>query len=645
MSLLDLLEPALLAPDSLFDLTMLRDADVSGRGANLAYCVSTTSDGEEQFAIWVSSSAGGPRRLPFAGKATAPRWSPDGQRLAFIGDGQLRVAAWPSLELGEPLSPADAVVEGVPSWAPDSEQLAVSLVRHRRTTGVRVLTERLFLADGIGFVGDYGQSIHLLSCLGGDGKQLTLEEDGLCSQPRWSPCGRRIFYFVNSQAIPNASYSPKLAIADLHTGSASILLDRPWYLISAQWLSDGRQIAIAASPDDTLTIPNTRLWTVDLSGKATMRSTEAMGKVGGLLHHDMPCWELTRRNPIHVLDSDTALVTTLRRGAYEIWRVALDGDLKAEPLLSGERSCIVLCADLETDTLLFATTDLVSPPEICCATIRGDAERQLTQLNRDVLAHWPKFRIEAFTYPSGDGYDIDCWFLALEAAGGPLPSVLFIHGGPFASTGHAFRYDFLLLAAQGFGVIFANFRGSAGYGDSFSRAIMGDWGARGFPDHMGAVDAAIVRGYTDPERLGVWGPSHGGFATCWIVGHTDRFKAAVAEAAPTNLATNYYLSDAPDTKARDLGGRPHEIPDAYRARSPITYAHRCTTPTMFIHGEDDRRVPISEAEQFYRILHDVGCPAEMVRITDCHHLGDSCGPLAARQAQNEALVRWFRRYL
>ncbi|MGC2030844.1 MAG: prolyl oligopeptidase family serine peptidase, partial [Steroidobacteraceae bacterium] len=131
----------------------------------------------------------------------------------------------------------------------------------------------------------------------------------------------------------------------------------------------------------------------------------------------------------------------------------------------------------------------------------------------------------------------------------------------------------------------------------------------------------------------------------WIVGHTQRFKAAIAQAGFVNFATLYYLSDIPGIFSRDLGGRPHEIPDVYRACSPITYAHRCTTPTLLLHGEADLRCPISEAEQFHRALSDVGCVTELFRIPQCPHSGDSTGPLSARRAQNDALLDWFERYL
>jgi dipeptidyl aminopeptidase/acylaminoacyl peptidase len=325
--------------------------------------------------------------------------------------------------------------------------------------------------------------------------------------------------------------------------------------------------------------------------------------------------------------------------------MALEGDVACEPVLSGDDSFLILDAHGTHDSLLYATTDLRRPPELWLAALDGGRRERLTRLNDEVITRWPRVEVERFVFQSADGVPIETWFMAAAGRAAPLPSVLFIHGGPFAATGNAFRYDFLLLASQGFGVVFANFRGSSGYGEPFARAIMGDWGERGFPDHIGAMDEAIARGLADPDRLGVWGASHGGFATCWIVGHTHRFRAAVAEAAPCNFATLYYLTDAPGAFERDLGGRPHEIPDVYRARSPLTYAHRCATPTLLVHGEEDFRVPISEAEQFHRALQDAGCATELLRIPGCSHLGDSLGPSSARRAQNQALLDWFSRYL
>jgi dipeptidyl aminopeptidase/acylaminoacyl peptidase len=433
---------------------------------------------------------------------------------------------------------------------------------------------------------------------------------------------------------------------NVDNGAINEVLGNRWYIVDARWLPGGERVAVAAAFDSTLTIPAPGLWVVDRSGgNADFRTPGAIGNVGFRIHHDMPVWDLTHGKSITVLDQHTAFATVQKGGCVEIWRIALDGAIAVERVVGGARSCMVLDAHPAANMLLYATTDLQSPTELCRSSLSGTDEHRLTQLNDAVIARWPAIAVEPLVFKSADGTEIEAWFLRGASRSGSLPTVLFIHGGPFSSTGHAFRYDFLLLAAHGFGVLFANFRGSSGYGDAFSRAIMGNWGERGFMDHMGTVDAAIARGFADPERLGVWGPSHGGFATCWVVGHTRRFRAAVAEAAFTDFSTLYHQTDAPESFARDLGGKPHEIPDVYRALSPLTYAHRCTTPTLLLHGEDDLRCPIGEAEQFHRVLIDAGCTTELFRIPDCHHMGDSTGPLSARCAQNEALLDWFQRFL
>lgn len=636
---------AALGPADLFALQFIRDARLSPDGQQVAYCISRT-DHQEHFEIWVMDAHGLDRRpLPYSGNAQAPRWSPDGRWIAFNADGQLRLASLADRSISDPLTPRDLVIDGAASWAPDSARLAVSLTERRIRKGPQRVTTRLFRADGLGLVDQLSQGIYEVNSRTRALRRLT-PEDTLCSQPQWSPCGRRVLFFATDEAIPFASYSPQLFVVTVDDTEVRNLLGPEWFISSVRWLPDGNSIVVAGARDSTLTVPTLSLWVVNVSTRrAERRLPESLAaNVGCRMHHDMPAWDLTA-NMFTVLDQQTALVSVQKGGAVEIWSVGLEGEMRTNTLLRGPRCCIALDVVSTVGRLLFAVSSLESPTELWSLSLEQREEKRLTFLNDAVLSRWPAIHVERFTFNSSDGLKIDAWYLASEHRSPPLPTILFIHGGPFIATGDAFRFDFLLLAAQGFGVMFANFRGSAGYGEPFARAIMGDYGQRGYPDHMGIVNEAIARGFADPDRLGVWGASHGGFATCWIVGQTNRFKAAVAEAAVTNFTTTYYLSDAPDGIVRDLGGRPDQIPDIYRSRSPITYAHRCTTPTLLLHGEDDLRCPIAEAEQFYRVLQDVGCTTELYRIPECSHLGDSSGPVSARLAQNEALVDWFQRHL
>jgi len=641
-----------LRPNDLFALRYVHDARLSPDGRSVAYVISRTAEESEDefFEISIEELESGKRYQLAHKNARFPRWSPDGARLAFIGkEGKSHrlYITDSSADVIRALTPEGGQVQGPPAWSPDGSMLAYTVVTHRQPEGLRRITKRVFRSEGIGTIDDLELSLHLVNIRGGDSRTIELGKAVTAGvQPEFSPCGKRLLFMGSDSALGYTWLGGlKVFSLELSDGRVTEVLSNSWFIVTATWSPCGERVVIAGHPQGKATFPYMGVWVVNRDGSNPQcRTTGFIGNVGLRVHHDMPTWETSQNNIMLVPDAGHAYATVVKRGCTEISKIALDGAVRCEPVASGARSCVIMDVNSRSSQLLYAASDLNSPWELYLSHLKRGEEKRLTHLNDTVLSTWPTMKVEHLEFQSSDGMPLEGWYLSRADRKGPQPTVMFIHGGPMLSVGHCFRYDFHLLAANGYGVVFSNYRGSSGYGEHFMDALMDDFGARGFPDHMAAIDAAIARGLADANRQGVWGPSAGGFATCWIVGHTDRFRAAVAESSVTNWVTFYYLNDT-DVFVHELGGRPHEIPEVYRSRSPLAYAARCRTPTLMLHGEEDARCPIAEAEQFYRALHDVGCKTELVRIPRMNHMGDSDGPLAARRAQNEALLEWFERHL
>ncbi|MCA9988892.1 MAG: S9 family peptidase, partial [Anaerolineales bacterium] len=543
-------------------------------------------------------------------------------------------------------------VMGAPVWSADGGQIAFSTIPERAErkpeTPYRV-TRHVYRFDAIGYLDPLIQDLFILNLTDGAVRQLTADAT-MNVNPQWSPDGREILYNASMQPDNHRGHYPQVRIIDLEGNSRAVFTEAWGYTQgSAAWHPDGQQVLFAGTPQGSPigTKADLYLISADGKGKPQNRTATLPYGIGGGLQGDQPAG-ITRLLPVisPLSDGSAAFVRVQQGGEVQIYRIELSGPEEWAPVISGERCNYLLGLSADNRSLLFVSSSFNQPTDLYLADSEGGNEQQLTALNDDFLAGLAQARVEQMLFPGVDGVGVEGWTIMPDTGAGPFPAVLYIHGGPHGAFGHVYHFDTQMLVGAGYAVIMVNHRASTGYGNGFSTAIKGDWGNLDYQDLMSGVDEAIRQGWVDADRIGICGLSGGGNLSTWTVGQTNRFKAAVPENPVTNWVSFYGVSDiGPWFAVEQLGGRPHEIPDIYRRCSPITYAHRCQTPTLLIQGESDYRCPAEQSEQFYAVLKDNDCPVEMVRLPGSFHADSIVGAPRLRRAQNDALLDWMNRYV
>ena len=641
--------------EDLFKLRFLNGAKLSPDGAKALYTVNKIdADADKEFsAIYLLDLSSGETRQMTSGRAVdgSAAWSPDGKSIAFLSDrdGSTQLHLLPA-DGGEArqLTAFKRGIGGSVAWSPDGGKIAFSAVPDTDAADLSVEPYRVDRAvyrfDAIGYLDDQVQDIYVLD-LGGEGAKRLTSDRANNSNLRWSPDGSRILYDATMRADATRAMTPDLMSVDL-AGAVSPVLKGWANIDKANYSPDGKRIVFIGRPNDGKAIgTKSDLYVLDLAtGDIQCRTNGLDVGVGGRLSLDMPVSGLSLTNTLVSADGAFAFATVQRGGTDHIYRIALQGAEQFDAVTSGD--CAVYPLDQRGDQLLYARTSLNAPPDLFLAHLNGGEPRQLTQLNVDCLNAVDLPATERLQWRSIDGTPVEGWFMKPAAGEPPYPTILYIHGGPHAAYGHGFHFDFQMLAGAGYGVLFLNHRASTGYGDSFSTAIKGDWGNLDYQDLMTGVDHAVALGLADGDRLGVCGTSGGGNLSCWIIGQTRRFKAAIPQNPVTNWRSFYGTSDIGIYfGVEQMGGHPHEIPDTYQKCSPITYAHNCTTPTLLVQSELDWRCPAEQSEQFYTALKANGCTVEMLRQPGGSHGASISGAVNLRRAHNDAMLDWFSRYV
>jgi dipeptidyl aminopeptidase/acylaminoacyl peptidase len=336
-------------------------------------------------------------------------------------------------------------------------------------------------------------------------------------------------------------------------------------------------------------------------------------------------WDLEPNAPRWSADGRHVYFTAEKGGTTHVFRVAASAGSPVEQITTGERRLGSVTFDKAMTRIAYTVGTSDSPSDVWTARIDGSDERRLSDLHADIRAEIGVTRTERLTWKSHDGTVIE-GFLTLpygfDRAKGPYPLVVFNHGGPHSAVGYGFNFKQQYFAANGYFVLDTNFRSSTGYGDAFKWATWGAWGTKDGQDVISGVDHVIASYPIDKSRVATMGHSYGGFMTNWLITqYPDRFAAAASGAGISNWISDYGTADIYRTKETEFFGTPWN-PEAVKrmvAQSPLMQAGRVRTPTLFIQGEMDQRVPYEESEQMYFALRRQGVPAKMIAYAGQPH--------------------------
>ena len=643
-------EGSLLTKETFMEMESVRSPMISPDGSQILFSrgwVDQMSD-RSRSNLWVVDAAGTRIRELTHGNwsDTSPVWSPDGKKIAFLSDRdgttQIHVLWWDTREVAQ-LTHLERTPSGL-RWSPDGKMLAfssfvrdtkpilpvkmVSKPRGAQWAAGPTLVDRLSWArDGRGPVPKGFTHIYVLDAeLGGTPRQIT-SGDYSHSDPQWAADGRSIYFSAIRK--PDAEYlrgDSEIYNVDLETLEITALTTRKGPDRGASVSPDGRWIAYTGYDDQNYTSHLSSLYLMDSSGgNKKLLAGGLPSSPSGLT------WAADSRGIYYLMAEN---------GECNLYFVQVGGGplkitsgihyLSGFSLAENGRAATTVSTFYQPARLV--TFSLEDP----------DQMRMLVDVNADVLSRVKLGEVEELEFRSPDGLDLQGWLIkpAEFQPGNKYPMLLYIHGGPWAMYSVGFNWAWQNFAANGYAVLYMNPRGSTGYGQDFVNGIQYSYPGQDFDDLMAGVDAAIAKGFIDTRNLFVCGGSGGGVLTAWIVGHTDRFRAAVSMRPVINWHSFVGTTDGASWY-RQFRKYPWEDPEEYAVRSPLHYVNNVTTPTMVMTGEADLRTPMAQSEEYYRALKMLKKDTLLVRMPDEYH---GWRRPSHRLLQQLYLMAWFEKY-
>lgn len=458
--------------------------------------------------------------------------------------------------------------------------------------------------------------IAIAPAAGGEQTLLT-HLDVIPSGLAWHPDSTRLVFVADPEWRDELKYeSPDLWTVTVD-GAVTRLTDDGYVYRDAKYSPDGAYLSYTRDPGTDLIIREKRnhggpsdLYVRPSSGGEPVNLTAA--------------WDLEPGPARWSPDGRFLYFMAGIGGESHLFRASVPAG-RVEQVTKGPRRIGGLTFDRAMTRIAYTVGLHEAPPEVYVASIDGTNERRLTNVHAALTSEITFSRAERLTWPSRDGTTIEGWLMlpyGYDPAKGPYPLIVTSHGGPHSATGYGFDFKDQYFAACGYFVLDTNFRSSTGYGEAFKWATWGEWGNKDGQDVVSGLDFVLARYPIDPRRVGHTGHSYGGFMTNWLITqYPDRFAAAITGAGITNWISDYGTADIYRTKETEFYGTPWDPAARERMirQSPLTYAGAVKTPTMFVHGEADQRVPYEEGEQMYFALKRRGVPAKMIQYAGQPH--------------------------
>lgn len=594
----------------------------------------------------------------------SPRWSPKGDQIAFLSNRTGNTQIYVMSEKGGEARQLTFFENGVGNyiWSPDGKKLAFSISlkedqtiqtiekqekkkdeKDKELTALAV-EQMKYKSDGEGFWKGTYKHIATLELETGEFEQLTAGKSDYYLQS-WSPDGNFIAVSGDLNENHDDSFLMDIFLLDVKTKEIIKKTNSDGYFGNVTWSPNGRYLAMGGHKREFENATLSRLWIYDLEMENHFCLTEGWDVIVG--DNTIGDFQQGAVNPgvLWANDNHSFYFQASDHGNTGLYYGNLDGEIY--PALLEDQHIYGVAIDGE-DLAVVAVSKPTQPSDLYSLKITTGEIQKLTNVNEKVLEEISLSPVESFYFESEGGLDVQGWLMypANFNTENKYPLILEVHGGPHAMYGNTYMHEFQMLAAQGYAVLFTNPRGSHGYGQEFVNAVRGDYGGNDYNDLMNAVDFALEKfPFVDRERLGVTGGSYGGFMTNWIVGHTDRFKAAVTQRSISNWISFYGVSDIGYYFTEwQIESDLNDIKKLWK-HSPLAYVNDIKTPLLILHGEKDYRCPIEQAEQLFIALKRQKKETKFLRFPEANHELSRSGHPKLRLERLNAIKDWFNQYV